>query len=91
LPLKVSERVRIHKTVVLQSDHVVAALSVNCDTLDRPVAFVGGVSIVPFIHQIRSGETAASLVELWSRQIPNEVCWKTIEWLWKNKIVVSET
>jgi flavin-dependent dehydrogenase len=85
--LHVSHRATIESTPVIQGDAVVSKLTVNNETLGRPVAFVSGVEIVPLLTQITSGQTAEAIVANWSQELSSELSWKIMHWLWSRRIV----
>ena len=79
---------RIESTPVIQGDAVVSKLAVNHETLGRPVAFVGGVDIVPLLNQIRYGQTAEAIVTTWTRELSIENGLEIMLWLSSRRIVV---
>jgi flavin-dependent dehydrogenase len=93
-PLDGADRIRlsrgttIEQTPVVQGDLIVAAAALRHESLDRPVAFVGEVEIVPLLRRIESGQTARAAVQAWSERMPTELGWKIMHWLWQRRIVV---
>jgi hypothetical protein len=86
--IQLSNMTTIESTPVIQGDTVVATLAVRHETLERPVAFLGEVDLVPLLRQIRSGQTAEAIVQTWSERLSVELSWKIMRWLWYQRIVV---
>jgi flavin-dependent dehydrogenase len=86
--IQLSKTITIESTPVIQGDTVVATLAVRHETLERPVAFLGEVALVPLLRQMRSGHTAEAIVQTWSARLSVELSWKILQWLWYQRIVV---
>jgi flavin-dependent dehydrogenase len=86
--IQLSNMTTIERTPVIQGDTVVSTLAVRHETLERPVAFLGEVDLVPLLRQIRSGQTAEAIVQTWSERLSVELSWKIMRWLWYQRIVV---
>ena len=87
--IRLSHRTTIEQTPVVQGDMIVAAAALRHEGLERPVAFVGEVEIVPLLRRIEPGQTACAAVQTWSERLPAELGWKIMHWLWQRRIVVS--
>jgi hypothetical protein len=55
--------------------------------LGRPLAFLVEIELVPLLRQIRSGQSAISIVEAWSAELSADLCWQMLHWLWRRRIV----
>jgi flavin-dependent dehydrogenase len=86
--IRLSPRTTIEQTPVVQGDVIVAAAALRHESLERPVAFVGEVEIVPLLQRIERGQTAQATVQTWSERMPAELGWKIMHWLWQRRIVV---
>lgn len=86
--IQLSTMTRIESTPIIQEDIVVFNPAVNHEMLARPVAFVGGVELVPLLRQISSGDSVEAVVKIWSRSLSAGVGWKIMQWLWERRIVV---
>lgn len=87
-PVGLSNLVKVAKTPTIRGDIIVSSPALHHESLDRPVAFLGGVEIVPLLGQIGCGQTAEAIVRNWSEHLPVELGWKIMDWLWQRKIVV---
>jgi len=85
--IQLSNTVRINSAPIIKEDMIVSAPTLYHDSLDRPVAFVGGVEIVPLLNQIRTGQTIQAVIQTWSQRLPIEICHEIMHWLWRRKIV----
>jgi flavin-dependent dehydrogenase len=86
--IRLSPRTTIEQTAVVEADAIVAAAALRHESLERPVAFVGEIEIVPLLRRIEPGQTARATVQTWSEQMPAELGWKIMHWLWQRRIVV---
>ena len=86
--IKLSDSANMNLTPIIKEDMIVSMPALHHDTLDRPVAFIGGVEIVPLLRQIRSGQTIQEVLETWSKTLPTELGFEIMTWLWFRKIIV---
>jgi flavin-dependent dehydrogenase len=86
--IRLSHRTTIEQTPVVQGDVIVAAAALRHESLERPVAFVGEVEIVPLLRRIEPGQSARAAVQTWSDRMPADLGWKIMHWLWQRRIVV---
>lgn len=86
--IQLSKTTTIERVPVIQGDTIVSTLAVRHELLDRPVAFLGEVYVVPLLRQIRPGQTVETVVQTWSERLPVELSWKIMQWLWYRRIVV---
>jgi hypothetical protein len=86
--VQLSHAVKIISTPVLGDDLVISLPTLHHDALERPVAFVGGVEIAPLLSRILPGQTIQTVVKTWSQQLPIELCYGIVEWLWSRRILV---
>lgn len=86
--IQLSNHAKIEKTSIIQGDVIVPAVALHHGALDRPVAFLGGVEIVPLLRRVQSGQTAQAIVRTWSERLPVELSWEIMHWLWSRKVLV---
>lgn len=60
-PVEVAEGVAVVEVPCIDGDFVAARPAVRYPGVDRPVAFVGGQDIVPFLRSIRAGSTPVEI------------------------------
>jgi flavin-dependent dehydrogenase len=83
-----SDTATIEKTPVMDGDIIVPAFALRAGTLERPLAFLDGIEIVPLLRQVEFGRPARAIVQSWSERVPVQLGWKIMQWLWQRKIVV---
>jgi flavin-dependent dehydrogenase len=91
--IRFSNAVTIQSTPIIRDNIIVPALGVRHECLERPLAFLGEVLLVPLLCQIQSGQTPEAIVRMWSGQqpeLPVELGWRIIHWLWHRRIVVRD-
>jgi flavin-dependent dehydrogenase len=86
--VELSRMVKIEGTPIIQGDIVVSAAALHHCALDRPVAFLDDVDIVPLLSRVRPGQTIEAIVQGWSEQLTADLSWRIMQWLWQRKIVV---
>jgi 2-polyprenyl-6-methoxyphenol hydroxylase-like FAD-dependent oxidoreductase len=86
--VQLSRQVKIEGTPTIQGDIVVSAPALHHSTLDRPVAFLDDVNIIPLLSQVGAGQTIEAIVQGWSEQLTVDLSWRIMQWLWQRKIVV---
>jgi hypothetical protein len=86
--VELSKLSRIEPMPVMQGDVIVTAPALRHAALDRPVAFLNEVDLVPPLRRIHSGETAGAIVHAWSDRMSPDLGWNMLEWLWQRRIVV---
>jgi flavin-dependent dehydrogenase len=89
--IELSKLATIENMPTIQGDRIASAPVVRHEALERPVAFLHDVQLAPLLRQIRSGQTADSIVECWSRQMAPDLSRQILSWLWHRKIVVPVT
>lgn len=87
--IELSELSRIEPMPVMQGDMIASTPALRHAALDRPVAFLSEVELVPLLRRIRAGETAGAIVQAWSDRMSPDLGWNILEWLWHRRIVVS--
>jgi flavin-dependent dehydrogenase len=78
----------IEQTPTIEGELIVARPALHHQALQRPVAYLDGVEIVPLLNRIRPGQRARAVVQSWSGQVPSENGWKMMQWLWDRRILV---
>jgi hypothetical protein len=86
--LRLSRSAKVESMPVIQGDLIASAPALRHQSLDRPVAFLGGVELAPLLRQIRPGQTAGAIVEAWSERLSSELSWDVLSWLWRRRILV---
>jgi flavin-dependent dehydrogenase len=89
--IRLSNLAKLESMPTIQANMICLAPVLRHAALDRPVAFLGEVDLVPLLRQIRPGETADSVAEGWSSRIPLDLSWKVLGWLWHRRIIVPVT
>jgi flavin-dependent dehydrogenase len=87
-PVGLSELAKIAPTPIICGDVIEPSRALHHDSLERPVAFLGGVELVPLLDDIGSGQPADAIVRAWSNSLPAELGWKILDWLWQRRILV---
>jgi hypothetical protein len=83
-----SRSARIEKTSTIRDDRIVSTPALHHETLDRPVAFLGGVELASLLDHVRPGLTVQAIVRNWSEHVSPELGWEIMDWLWQRKIIV---
>lgn len=86
--IELSRLSQIEPMPVMRGDMIASTPALRHAALDRPVAFLSEIELVPLLLRIRSGETAGSLVQAWSDRISPDKGWTMLQWLWHRRIVV---
>jgi flavin-dependent dehydrogenase len=86
--VELSRLSRIEPMPVMQGDIIASAPALRHAALDRPVAFLNEVELVPLLRRIHSGETAGAVVHAWSDRMSPDLGWNMLQWLWHRRIVV---
>jgi flavin-dependent dehydrogenase len=89
--IQLSKLAVIESMPTMQGDRISSTWVLRHEALERPVAFLDGVELVPLLRQIRFGQTADSIVRAWSERMSVDLGWKVLRWLWHRKIVVPVT
>jgi flavin-dependent dehydrogenase len=86
--LEISATARIVSVPTIDGDFIRRTDAVDHESLERPVAFLGGAAVAPLLRQLGSGRSAARLVEQWSRALTGSHARDILRWLWGRGIVV---
>jgi flavin-dependent dehydrogenase len=86
--VRLSRKTTIEEVPVIRKDTVVSSRAIRHEALERPVAFLGEIDLVPLLLQVEPGQTAEAIVWAWSERLPVDQGWKILEWLWHRRIVV---
>ena len=89
--LELSTLTTIEPTPAIQGDMIAATPTIRHRAMARPLAFLAEIELVPLLRQIRSGQSAISIVEAWSAELSADLCWHMLHWLWHRRIVVPVT
>lgn len=86
--LRLAAAARIVPVPVIENDRVVPGLALAHPGLERPVAFLANVALVPLLQQTPWGHTAAEIVGHWSHHGPPQRGLDILRWLWARGVVV---
>ena len=86
--VRVSGLARTESVPVIQGDFIKTRRALTHPALERPVAFLNEVELVPLLRQIKLGQTAGSVVEAWSANLSFDLGWRVLNWLWHRRIAV---
>lgn len=91
VPLALSPRLEIAVEPCLDEEFVSLKPAVRHPGLDGPVAFVGGVEVVPLLRHVRPGMTSLELARSWSRTVPLPLGLSISRWLVTRGLLVPVT
>jgi flavin-dependent dehydrogenase len=86
--IRISNLASIESRPTIQGDRIASTPVLRHEALDRPVAFLDEVELVPLLRQIRSGQTSDSIVQAWSGRLSVDLSWRVLCWLWHRRIIV---
>jgi flavin-dependent dehydrogenase len=86
--IRLSSVAKVESVPAIRQELIALLPALHHPALDRPVAFLHGAELVPFLRQIRPGQTAGCIAEKWSRRLSVELSWKILHWLWERRILV---
>jgi flavin-dependent dehydrogenase len=87
--LRLSPDAALVDVPTLEGHHITRHRAVTHPSLDRPVAFVGGVAIAPLCAGLKRACSPSAIAEAWSAELPPRVCRDLLHWLWSRGIVIS--
>lgn len=87
-PIQLSELAVLEDTPVLDGDLIKMAPAIDHPCLDKPVAYLGQVELVPLLVSIIPGQTLRDTLDNWSRDMPLDLCASIVDWLWSKKILI---
>jgi flavin-dependent dehydrogenase len=87
--IAISADARLVDATALVGDVITEVPTLEHPTLDRPVAFLENHPVAPLLAALGEGATVESLLERWSRTIPQPVCLRLFHWMWAHEIVVA--
>jgi flavin-dependent dehydrogenase len=85
-----AHEVKIVNLPTIEGNFIIATPAINHPLLDRPVAYLGNIAIVPLLKYILPMQTVMQIILQWSHFLPVEQCWAIMEWLWKKRIIVAQ-
>lgn len=86
--LHVSPHAVLASTPVVEGDIITSHLALCHPQLERPVAFLHGVAIVPLLAAIDGQRSAADVLTAWLDVTTRDAGRDILRWLWMNGIVV---
>lgn len=89
-PVRLSPAADLQEMPAIEGTIVRSKVSLSCSSLDRPVAWFGGIEVAPLLAQIRPGSTPLSLFSDWSRTAPANIVQALLDWLVGEGILISD-
>jgi len=86
--VKLCPNTQILPTPLLQGDFVVSAPAMHHPNLDQPVAFLGGVDVVPLIGNLGPKHTIYEIISSWEPIVSMALSQQIVDWLWQHGILV---
>jgi len=92
-PLPRSTQLMLHPAVsvialpILKGDLITPAKALSHPDLERPIAFVEHIELVPLIELLTPGDTLEIIVEKWSHRIPAQRSLHLLNWLWQHRLI----
>ncbi len=86
--VRISDQARLVEEPRVVGDEIRPGAALAHPALDRPVAFVGGVEVVPLLAVVPRGGDVASVLALWSGRVTPPEAHRTVDWLLRNRILV---
>jgi flavin-dependent dehydrogenase len=88
--IQLSSAVRFVPTPIIQGDTIVTKRSLSHPALDRHIAYLGSIEVVPLLALIDFGQTVEEIIQKWSQYISLEMSWRLMHWMWFRGIVVPK-
>ncbi|ABW29990.1 flavin-dependent monooxygenase QhpG [Acaryochloris marina] len=86
--IQLSDHAYMNSTPIIEGNRIISKHALYHDMLSRPIAFVGGVEIVPLLRKVSPGTTIQDILQVWSKNLPVELSYNIMAWLWIRKIIV---
>ena len=80
MKVHVSKATRLIQTACQAGDEIEPCFALSHPSLDRPVAFLGGIRVTPLLEAVQQCGNLESLLISWSNQIPRESVLSTAAW-----------
>ncbi len=87
--LMLSADAKILQTPVMEGNRIVPRRALTHPSLDRPVAFLGGIDLAPLLEGLGNAQAACRILDRWSLQMSPEKALRILLWLWEKAIVSS--
>jgi 2-polyprenyl-6-methoxyphenol hydroxylase-like FAD-dependent oxidoreductase len=88
-PLVLAKDAQIAEVPVLAGDYVALEPALRHPQLARPVAFLGGVALVPLLTSMHPGMTLREITRKWSSFVSPRTAFAVASWLHANRILVA--
>ncbi|WP_409523143.1 flavin-dependent monooxygenase QhpG [Nitrincola sp. MINF-07-Sa-05] len=72
---------------ILKGDLITSAQALSHPSLERPIAFIEHVELVPLMRLFVPGDTPEILIEKWSHQLPAQHSTRILNWLWQHHLI----
>ena len=72
---------------ILKGDLVTSAKALSHPSLERPIAFVEHIELVPLIELLTTGDTLEDIVTKWSHRVPAQSSLRILNWLWQRRLI----
>ena len=89
-PVRLTPVAGLQELPAIEGMIVRTKLSLSCPSLDRPVAWFGGIELAPLLAQIRPGSTPWSLLHDWSRAAPADIVQALLDWLFSEGVLIAD-
>lgn len=85
--LHLSPEAHIVAQPLLDGDTIRPGRALSHPRLEQPLAWLGGIELVPLLERCREARSAASLLSEWGHQMPQETAARILEWLVRNEVL----
>lgn len=85
--LRLADGVGLERVPVLEGAEIVSADALKHPALERPLAYLGGRAIVPWL-KVLDGEDPHIAVQRFEPHAPALWCWAAADWLWRRRLLV---
>jgi hypothetical protein len=88
VPLRLSPQVQVVEVPCVVDRFIELRLAVRSTTLDAPVAYLGGMELVPLLRRVRNGMTPRAIVRSWMPGVPPETGLAIAQWMVSRQLLV---
>lgn len=90
-PLMLHPAVSFTALPILKGDFITPAMALSHPDIERPIAFVEHIELVPLIELLTPGDTLEDIVEKWSHRIPAQNSLRLLNWLWQHRLIQRDS
>jgi hypothetical protein len=87
--LAVSSQLRIVDIPLLVGDGIVRGKAISHPALRQPVAFLGGIPVLPLLAMVREETATATIVDRWARCLSRDVARASVNWMYAAGLLVD--